>query len=143
LKGILRGLRENRAATDPTSTDHRLLGRTYAIPFEEVWSAALQIAKGSLRGWSLLAADDQQGIIQAATKAMLGGRDGEVLVEISLDENAQTRVDASSSSGGRHGDLGRSRRTLGRFFRELDRTLAAKPEQILDARSARAWLEHH
>ncbi|HSH75351.1 MAG TPA: hypothetical protein VLA09_06695 [Longimicrobiales bacterium] len=141
MKGLLRGLTEKRAATDPGSTDWRLLGRTYAIPFDDVWSAATTLAAGALRGWSLLAADDQQGVIEASTRSRLTRREGEVRVQIGLDENAQTRVDAWSSSLGRSADLGRSRRTLGRFFEELDRTLAVKPGQILDGARARAWLD--
>jgi hypothetical protein len=62
-------------------------------------------------------------------------------VEIGLDENAQTRVDARSSLEGKRGDLGRNRRTLGRFFRALDRSLAAAPEQILDPTLSPAWLD--
>jgi hypothetical protein len=140
LNGILRGLTENRAATDPTSTDRRLRGRTYAIPFEAVWSAAIRLASGELRGWSLSSADDQEGVIEGSAKPLLFGGPSEVRIEIGLDENAQTRVDAWSNSGGTRGDLGRSRRTLGRFFRALDRGLAAGPGQILDPTRTPTWL---
>ena len=44
MNGLIRGLTQNRAETSPTAEDRRLRGRTYAIPFETVWSAALALA---------------------------------------------------------------------------------------------------
>jgi hypothetical protein len=140
LKGILRGLTETEAATDPGATDRRLRGRTYTIPFDDVWKAATRLARGDLRGWTLLTADDQEGVITGSAKPLLLGGPCEVRVEIGLDENAQTRVDAWSGSGGKR-SLGRNRRTLGRFFRALDRALAAQPGQILDPTRVPTWLE--
>jgi hypothetical protein len=141
LNGILRGLTQNRAATDPTSPDRRLKGRTYAIPFEDVWNASVRLASRELRRWSLLGADDQEGVIEAEAHPILFGGPCRIRIEIGLDENAQTRVDAWSSTGGTRGDLGRSRRTLGRFFRALDRALEASPGQILDPTCQPAWLQ--
>jgi hypothetical protein len=141
LKGILRGLTETQVETDPVAVDRRLRGRTYAIPFERVWAAATSLARGELRGWMLSSADDQEGVILGSAKPLLFGDPCDVRVEIGLDENAQTRVDARSSLEGKRGDLGRNRRTLGRFFRALDRSLAAAPEQILDPTLSPAWLD--
>jgi hypothetical protein len=140
LKGILRGLTETQVETDPRSDDRRLRGRTYAIPFEDVWRAATGLS-GELRGWTLRSADDEEGIIVAAAEPLIFGGPSEVRIEIGLDENAQTRVDAWSSIRGTRGDLGHNRRTLGRFFRELDGALAAEPGQILDPTRPPAWLE--
>lgn len=140
MKGILRGLTETQVATDPASTDRRLKGRTYAIPFEAVWRAATRLVEGDLRGWTLQTADDQEGLIVGSAKPLLFGGPSEVRIEIGLDENAQTRVDAWSGSPGKRGDLGRNRRILGRFFRSLDRALAATPGQILDATRGPSWL---
>ena len=140
MKGILKGLTETEVATDPGATDRRLRGRTYAIPFDDVWGAATRLARGELRGWTLLTADDQEGVITGSAKPLLFGGPCDVRIEIGLDENAQTRVDARSSSGGKRGDLGRGRRTLGRFFRALDRALAAQPGQILDPTRVPTWL---
>lgn len=137
---FLRGLTESRAATDPLSADRRLQGRTYAIPFDHVWRAALVLAGGGARGWRLHHADDQAGLIEATTKTLIFGLEGEVRIEISLDENAQTRVDLMSYSLKPRGDLGRNRRIIGRFLRRLDRSLEAGPGQILDATRAPAWL---
>jgi hypothetical protein len=139
LNGILRGLTENRAQTDPTSEDPRLLGRTYAIPFEDVWQAAKKLASGELRGWSLWGADDKEGVMEASLGKRLFLQAADVRVEIGLDENAQTRVDLTSASRTDRGDLGRSRRAIGHFLKKLDRTLGARPDQILDASRASPW----
>lgn len=140
MSDILRGLTEHQATTDPTSEDPRLLGRTYAIPFEAVWQAATQLAGGGIRGWALWVADDQIGLIEASTNPFLGSA-ADVRITIGLDENAQTRVDLTSTSRSAHGDLGRSRRNIGTFLRRLDRFLEARPGQILDATRTSAWLE--
>jgi hypothetical protein len=143
LRGILKGLTQHRAATDPRATDPRLRGRTYAIPFDDVWSAATRLLSGGLPGWTLVAADDQAGVIEASTRTRLLGLEGFVRIQIGLDENAQTRVDAVSTSATHYGDLGRSARVLARFFRELDRALGASPGQILDATRTPPWLAPH
>jgi hypothetical protein len=140
LKELLRGLRENRAATDPTSEDERLLGRTYAIPFDRVWQAATRLAGGGLKGWSLWVADDREGLIEASTQFLIGPA-GDVRVTIGLDHNAQTRVDLVWISRSQRGDMGRSRRSIGRFLRGLDEMLDVGPGQILDPTRAPAWAE--
>jgi hypothetical protein len=141
LKGILRGLTERGAATDPASPDARLLGRTYAIPFDAVWSAAMKLAGGGIRRWSVSEADDIAGVIVASAQRLFFGQDDDVRIEIGLDENGQTRVDVSSSSRSQRPDLGRNRRAIGRFLSSLDRSLNARPEQILDATRKVAWTE--
>jgi len=141
LKELLRGLTEHRAETDPTSIDHRLSGRTYAIPFENVWQAATSLASGGLRGWSLWVADDQEGVIEASVSPFLFLAAEDVRIKIGLDENAQTRVDLTSASRGTRGDLGRNRRTIGRFIGRLDGLLDATPTQILDATHKATWQE--
>lgn len=143
MSQVLRGLTENRAETDPTSPDPRLVGRTYAIPFEDVWQAARRLAAGELRGWSLWVADDQEGRIEASTSKLLFLPPADVRVRVRLDENAQTRVDVTSSSRTERGDLGRSRRTIGRFFHGLDEALNVQPGQILDPTRSPVWLERH
>ena len=141
MREILRGLTENQAATDPKSDDRKLRGRTYAIPFEDVWQASLGLCGGGLRGWSVLSADDQRGVIEAISKTLVLGREDDVRVEIQLDENAQTRVDLWSAAHKDRANLGRNRRLIGRFLRRLDRRLAAKPEQILDPTRMPEWYE--
>ena len=139
MKDVVRGLTEHRAQTDPTSEDERLLGRTYAIPFEDVWQAARKLASGGLKGWSVWVADDQEGVIQASTSAFLFLKAADVHIHVGLDENAQTRVDLTTVSRTERGDLGRCRRTIGRFLRALDKALGAGADQILDASRSPAW----
>ncbi len=142
MKGILRGLTEHRAETDPNSEDERLLGRTYAIPFENVWQAAKRLASGELEGWTLWVADDQAGLMEASLRPFLFLKAADVRIEIVLDENAQTRVDLTSASRTERGDLGRSRRAIGRFLDRLDEVLEAQPSQILDASRSPVWLDN-
>ena len=141
MREILRGLTENQASTDPKSDDRKLRGRTYAIPFEDVWQASLGLCGGGLRGWSILSADDQRGVIEAISKTLVLGHEDDIRVEIQLDENAQTRVDLWSASQKDRANLGRNRRLIGRFLRRLDRRLAAKPGQILDPTRTPEWYE--
>jgi hypothetical protein len=143
LRTLLRGLTERGAATDPTSTDARLLGRTYAIPFDKVWAAATRLAGGGLGRWSILSADDLSGVITASTRARLFGQGDRVRIQVGLDDNAQTRVDVSSSSRSDRPDMGRNRRAIGRFLSKLDETLEATPDQILDAVRKPAWIQLH
>jgi hypothetical protein len=110
-----------------------LVGRTYAIPFDTVWSAATRLAGGELRRWSISSADDLAGVITAGMRARFFGPGDRVRIEIGLDENAQTRVDVSATSRSERPDFGRNRRAIGRFLDELDDALGAKPGQILDA----------
>ncbi|MGD2047040.1 MAG: DUF1499 domain-containing protein [Gemmatimonadota bacterium] len=141
MSGFLRGLTENRAQTDPDSEDERLVGRTYAIPFEDVWQSAKALASGGLKGWTLWVADDQEGIMEASTSSFLFFKAADVRIRIGLDENAQTRVDLMTTSRTQRGDLGRSRRTTGLFLTRLDAALQAGPAQILDASGSPAWSE--
>lgn len=115
------------AATDPASADPSLRGRTYAIPFEQVWSAALELAGGRLRGWSVTEHNDAEGSITGTTRS-LAGAIHDVTIRIYLDDDAQTRVDATAQARKPLSNFGRSRRRLRRFFRALDRRLAQKPK---------------
>jgi hypothetical protein len=109
--------------TVPDAPDRRLRGRTYTVPFEDVWQAALRLTDGGLFRWSRQEADDTEGVILASTKS-LAGAIHDVMIRITLDENGQTRVDASAQARSRLSDFGRSKRRLRRFFRALDRTIA-------------------
>lgn len=125
--------RRNRASTHPEHRDPLLRGRTYAIPFDAVWTAALQLAGGRLSRWSVVRADDGPGVIQAEARPLLWGEPGDILVRVRLDSDAQTRVDLISSSRGNRTDLGASRRRAIRFFAALDRALAVSERDILTA----------
>ena len=142
MKGVLRALTENEASTDPGSVDERLRGRTYTIPFDPVWKAAVGLAGGELSGWKILSADDRAGTIYALVRTRLTGSETDVRVSVGLDQNAQTRVDLASSSRTGRGDLGRARRHIGRFLARLDEALKAEPGQVLDPVTMSAYLGH-
>jgi hypothetical protein len=109
--------------TTPNAADRRLRGRAYAVPFEDVWQAALKLTDGGLFRWTRHDADDTEGVILASSKS-LAGAIHDIMVRVTLDENAQTRVDASAQARKPLSDFGRSKRRVRRFFRALDRTLA-------------------
>lgn len=128
-----------RAETDPASANPRLRGRTYAIPFERVWSTALAAIHGGLSRWKVLSHDDQKGVILAEARTTLLRRDVDIHVKIGLDAYGQTRVDVRTALRGAHGDLGSTARLIGVFFEELDRRLGATPSQILDPLRPPSW----
>jgi hypothetical protein len=134
LKQFLDGLRGNHAATDVDAPDPALRGRTYAIPFETVWQAAVGLAGGGVRGWSIESADDQVGVVKAHARGGLLRPEVDIRISIRLDRNAQTRVDLFVRARSEGRDLGRSRRLVIRFVSRLDRRLEAGPRQILDPR---------
>ncbi|MFW6205937.1 MAG: DUF1499 domain-containing protein [Gemmatimonadota bacterium] len=123
LQAVTRGFTRNVAFTAPSAEDPRLRGRTYAIPFEDVWQASLYLVKGGLKRWELVEADDQEGVIRGTVHGLLGRLPSSVTIRIVLDTNAQTRIDALSASRTGRGDLGANARRLNRFFRALDARL--------------------
>jgi hypothetical protein len=129
---IRRWLTESSAETNPDSPDPRLSGRTYAIPFDRVWNAALALAGEESGRWRLTRADDENGVILTEAKSLVFRLVDDIRIQVSLDDDAQTRVDMSSRSRTGSGDLGVNARRIGRFFRALDRRLEATPEEILE-----------
>jgi hypothetical protein len=121
---LIRGVSRNEARTSADADDPRLRGRTYTVPFEHVWQAAVKLASGGLRGWTLLYKDDQEGVIRAEARPLALRTVADVNITIVLDEDAQTRVDMSSSSRKGFADLGANSRRIARFFKALDRALA-------------------
>jgi hypothetical protein len=135
LKGILRGLQEFRAETDPDSDDLRLTGRTYTIPFENVWQASLRVVSGGILGWSFGRADDRSGLMSALAKTPITGSETDVKIRVGLDQFGQTRVDVIAVSRKNRGDWGRTRRLIGRYLRRLDEELGASAGSIIDPTS--------
>lgn len=121
--GPLRTLAGNRAGTGPAHEDPRFRGRVYGIPFEKVWSEALRMAGGGLRGWSIRRASDQDGRIEAEAVRLLTRSVDDVEIRITLDANGQTRVDLTSRSRTQRPDLGANRRRILRFLSEMDTRL--------------------
>lgn len=135
---LFAGLTANQAATDARSGDPRLIGRTYAISFEKVWSGALDLA-GSRRGWAVTHSDDAIGCIQAEVTTLFFRFVDDVEIRIFLDENAQTRIDLLSTSRKGRADFGTNARRIGRFLKALDRKLSAGPDRILDPTAPTPW----
>jgi len=133
LSRFLAGLSGSGAETDPCSPNVRLRGRTYAIPFEQVWRAALGLVNAELHRWRLMAADDEKGVIEAVAMTWPRDREDKVEIRVSLDANAQTRVDVSARPRDAKPDLGRNARRIGSFLKKLDKRLNAVSTQILDA----------
>ena len=131
---MLRGLTTSVAETAQAHEDARLRGRTYAIPFEDVWNAANALATVGLRGWRVASADDESGVINAEATTLFGNKVDDILIRVSLDENAQTRVDARAAARQGRGDWGRNARRLKRFFGALDRAVIEARRQRLAAR---------
>lgn len=120
---LQKALGNGAAETRPDSSDPRFRGRTYAIPFEDVWQACLSIIREDLRGCTVRLANDRDGIIIAEAHTRLPPRIDDVTVSVVLDKDAQTRVDMRSITrdGGR--DLGANTRRIARFFELLDQKL--------------------
>ncbi len=137
LQSLWVGLTRNVAFTAPTSDDPRLRGRTYAIPFDDVWRASVRLVAGGLRHWELLESDDEDGIIRGAVHGRIHAFDSAVTIRITLDLDAQTRVDALAAALTGGGDLGAGVRRLRRFFAALDGELGrARGGRIDSARLA-------
>ena len=127
-----------RAETDVSADDPYLRGRTYAIPFDRVWTAALGIVRGHSR-WSVVDADDLAGVLRCEATTLVLRRVEDVFIRISLDENAQTRVDLISRSREDRTDWGSNARRIRWFVKKLDRALEASPDQILDPTVPVPW----
>jgi len=123
LRRLLRALSHNHVETAIDEADPRLRGRTYAIPFENVWQAASSLANGGLRRWRITSSDDTEGVIHAEAKTLLFRFVDDVVVQVKLDRDAQTRVDLQSASRKGAIDFGANARRTGRFFKALDRKL--------------------
>jgi uncharacterized protein (DUF1499 family) len=120
--GLLRALTTNRAFTDAKADDPRLRGRSYAVPFAEVWAVALDIAQNT-PGWTILSSDPRSGEIVAEATTRLWRFTDDVWIRLSLDEDGQTCVEMASASRKGSGDLGTNTRRIARFLRSLDARL--------------------
>jgi len=130
LDRLRKALTEHGAETSATSPDRRLAGRTYAIPFEHVWAAALSLAT-ELPRWTVLRADDQEGVIEAEARTRVLRFVDDVTIRVALDRDAQTRLEMSSAAQKGKADLGTNARRIARFLQLLDRRLMAGPDQII------------
>jgi hypothetical protein len=127
FRRIAHALTRNRAASGHDHWDPRLRGRTYHIPFETVWQAALALASGGLRRWKLVQADDYEGTIDAEARTFWLRFVDDVRINVYLDDDAQTRVDVVSKSRRGSSDFGANARRVARFFKALDRRVLPAP----------------
>jgi uncharacterized protein (DUF1499 family) len=122
----IRAIFTNAAATTLGDRDPRLQGRTYAIPFQNVWETAHELAS---RRWRIISTDDQEGVILAEARTAVFRFVDDVEIRITLDENAQTRVDLRSASRRRLAVFGGNARRIVRFLHRLDATLSHNRKQ--------------
>ena len=115
-----RGAQPAGVQTEPAHPDERLRGRTYGVRFEDVWQAALALAGGRQRGWQLLTANDDAGVIHATATRRFPRALDDVVIRITLDADAQTRVDARAAPREGRRAARRNARQLVRFFAALD-----------------------
>lgn len=117
-------LTRNRAETGPDIRDPRLRGRSYPVPFAEVWEAATNVA-ASLPGWEIVGSDSAAGTLTVVALTRWLRFTDDVAVRLSLDERGLTRVDVASASRVGRADLGSNARRIARFLQRLDARLAA------------------
>ena len=123
------GTQASRISTSPKASDPRLQGRTYAIPFERVWSAALLLAAERLPRWDVSSWNDRHGTIQAHVKSRFSKQPDDVRIRVKLDDYGQTRVDVAVQA--RKGEDAALKRIV-EFMEALEATLAPAPGEILD-----------
>lgn len=105
--------------------------RTYAIPFDTVWNAAVALMDGGLRRWSVGQANDLDGTLSGTSVTLFFGAEDDVSVHVGLDGNGQTTVAIRIWSRKKGRELARNRRSVRRFLDRLDRSLAATPDKVL------------
>lgn len=116
------------AETSIDSGDARLVGRTYGIPFAQVWDSCLDLVRGELPHWYARWWDEEVAVIQALRSRAYSRRVSDVAIRIRLDEEGQTRVDVRASSRFTAvGDFGSNTRLIGAFCAALDRKLTEPP----------------
>lgn len=139
---LLRALGSNAAETHPDHPDRGLRGRSYAIPFERVWSAALVVAEDEVTGWAVQRWDDRAGIVYVESTSRFPRRVDDVRIHVSLDPNAQTRLDVNTRPRSGRFDLGLNARRVASFLELLDRALAPQEHEVLPTEYARTVVSH-
>lgn len=130
--GWLEALAVRDAQTRIGARDPDMAGRTYAVPFAAVWAAALRLADGEMKGWTLVRWDDMEGVVEARATSWPLPLPARIVVSVTLDANAQTRVDLVAEGRHKGGDLGANARRIKRFLRALDQRLDLRAGQVLD-----------
>ncbi len=112
--------------------------RTYAIPFDDVWNAAVALVDGGMPRWSLEDSSDQAGFITGTSTTFALHHEDDIYVEIGLDTDAQTTVSLRILSRKKNRELSRNRRAITRFLKRLDQAVGAGPSTILTSPHAAA-----
>ena len=120
-----KALSENSAQTAENAVDPRLRGRTYLVPFADVWDEIIAMIEANPR-WKLIRADEGTGLIRAEATSALFQSVGDIRFKLRLDRDALTRVDMWSASRRGRGDFGVNTRRIARFYRQLDRRLGIR-----------------
>jgi hypothetical protein len=97
-------------------------GRTYTVPFADVWDAATADIQAR-RGWEIVHADEERGLLTVVCRSRLRRSSDDLSVWVHLDEYGLTRVDARA--GSREGRLspGANRRRVLELLESLDEAL--------------------
>jgi hypothetical protein len=106
--------------TDTRATDGPA-GRVYAAAFATVWDLLLDDV-GGRRGWELVHADEELGLLTVVCRAVPSLRD-DLSVWVRLDENGLTRVDARAVTRSRWDPFGMGRRRVRGLLGRLDDAL--------------------
>jgi hypothetical protein len=112
----------NAAALIDTRGSDSPWGRVYAAPFARVWDA-LREEIGDRRGWSLVHADEELGLLTATCRSWHPWEVSHLTVWVRLDENALTRVDVRSWCRSGWSLPGGNRRRVRALVSRLDRRL--------------------
>ncbi len=119
MDNVKRWLTEREFDTRSTSGPG---GLTFVAPFAEVWDLLLAEVRRQAR-WTLIHADEEQGLLTIACKEPLQRSLHDLTVWVRLDENGLTCIDIRSASRGGRGDLGANRRRVRHLTELLERTL--------------------
>ena len=117
---MLRWLTENEA---DTRDEDGPSGRRLQVPYLRVWDALGEEIRSHSR-WDLVEADRQEGRIRVECSSLVFGFVDDLEVDVSLDENGFTRVEARSAARVGNTDFGVNRRRVRRLMRALDERLA-------------------
>lgn len=99
-------------------------GRRLHIPYLQVWEALGDEVTSRSR-WTLVHADRQEGRVRVECTSLVFGFVDDLEVEVGLDGDGLTRVEARSASRDGKWDFGVNRRRIRRLMRALDRRLSS------------------
>lgn len=97
-------------------------GRTYSVAFARVWDVLVEEI-GSRRGWTLVHADEELGLLTATCRPVLPRGLDDLTVWVRLDDNGLTRVDMRSAPRSGRRDFGSNSRRVRELADRLDQVL--------------------